>query len=98
MKFLNLEILGIIFWTFFAGLVGRGGGRWRWLDIYFGWVGVTGHFWVGMGGGIFLVSGGQWTFIMVGWGWVEVYCRWVGVCGHFRWVGRGEWGWSLVLV
>ena len=51
-------------------------GRWRWLEVYFGWVGVAGHFlWVGEG---------RWTFFMGGW-W------WVGVSGGIFWVGGGGW-------
>ena len=45
-------------------------GDWRWVDIFYGWVGVD--------EGIFWMSGGGWTFF-TGWGWadcVEVYFGW----------------------
>ena len=50
-----------------------------WLEVYFGWVGLGGHFlsvggdkwWVG--GGIFWVDRGGWTIFMSERGWVEMY-------------------------
>ena len=67
------------------------------LEVYFGWVGVGGHFlWLGgceQGGckDIFWVGGGGWTIFMGEWGWL-------GVDGGIFWVGRVEWAQSLVLV
>ena len=59
------------------------GSGWEWVEIYFGWVGVGGHFygWVGIGRGIFWVSKGGWTFFMGEW-------EWVRVGGGMFWVGR----------
>ena len=56
----------------YFGCVGKGGyifmGKWGLMDVYFGWVGVNGHFlWVG---------GDEWR-------WVEVYFGWVGMSGYF---------------
>ena len=54
------------------------------MEIHFGWLEVSGHF--------FWVSGG-------GWGWVEIYFQWVGVgrqsygwvevCGGIFWMVGG---------
>ena len=48
--------VSVVGWTFFIG--GRG-----WLEVYFGWVGLAGHFycWAGMGEG-------GWRYILIGWG------------------------------
>ena len=59
---------------------------WGYVEVYFGWVGVGGHFlWMDRNG----------------WGWVEVYFQWVGVSGHLLWSGGGGWryivdGWGCV--
>ena len=45
------------------------------MNIFYGWVMV--------GGDIFWVGEGVWTFFMGERGWVEVYCGWVRVGGHF---------------
>ena len=39
---------------------------------------------VGLGGGIFWVDGGGWTYVMGGW-------RWAGVGRGIFWVGGGVW-------
>ena len=46
-----------------------------------------GHYfgWVGMGGALFWVGGGEWGIVLGGWGLVEHYFGWVGV-------GGDEWG------
>ena len=55
-------------------------GWWGWVAVYFGWVGLGGHFlWVGEGE----------------WDWVEVYFESVGVGGHFLWVSGGGWRYIL---
>ena len=36
-----------------------------------------------MGGDIFWVGEGVWTFFISEWEWMEVYHGWVGVGGHF---------------
>lgn len=41
---------------------------WGWLDVYFSWLRVVGHF---------SCVGEDW------WGWAEVYFGCVGVGGHF---------------
>ena len=72
------------------------------MEVYFGWVGVAGHFlWVsggwweflmgglgcmGVSGGIFLVDWSGLTFFMGRRGWVEVYFGCVAVSG----VGGGD--------
>ena len=40
---------------------------------------------IGVGGGIFWMGGGEWTFFMCRWEWVEVYFGRAGV-------GGGLWG------
>ena len=61
------------------------GGR-ECVEVYFGWLGVGGHF--------FWVGGGGWRYILGGWGWVEVYFGWVGVgggeCGLVGMSGAGH--------
>ena len=57
-------------WTFFMG-------GWGQVEVYFGWVGVGEHFYgqAGVGGGLFLVDGGVWTYLWVSrgrWGGVEL--------------------------
>ena len=67
------------------------------MGVYFGWVGMGGHFlyvdadrWI-----IFLVGEGGWTFVMCGWRWVVVYGGIFCVCGD-EWtifiVGADGWG------
>ena len=52
------------------------------MEVYFGWVGLGGHFlWVG--GGIFWLGGSGWERVKAYFWWVEM--------------GGGEWRWSLVL-
>ena len=68
-------------------------GGWGWVDIFYGWIGM---------------GGDGWRYIFSGWGSVDIYYGRVGVGGGilqmgggvwtFPWVGRVEWGWSLVLV
>ena len=62
--------MSVIEWTFFIG-------GWGWAEVYFGWIGV--------GGGLFWVSGGGWTFFMGKRGWEKVYFGWVELVGD-------EWG------
>ena len=78
-------------------LVGRG--RWRWVEVYFGWIGVGGHFlWVG-GGTFFIggwrdifygwvrVGGGRWTFFMDKWGYISCgWCSWTFFMGGLGWM------------
>ena len=50
--------------------------NYRWLNGYFGWLGVVnGYFgWLGVGWRFFMAGGGVWRYIFMGWqGWVEVY-------------------------
>ena len=44
------------------------------MEVYFGWVGVGGHFlWVG--GGIFWLGGGGWERVKAYFWWVEMVTR-----------------------
>ena len=36
-----------------------------WVEVYFGWVGVSGQF--------LRKSGGGWKYILGGWGWVDIF-------------------------
>ena len=78
--------VSVVEWTFLIGM-------WVWLEVYFGRVGLGGHFlsvggdkW-GVGGGIFWVDRGGWTIFMSERGWVEMYFGWEGLSGHFLWGG-----------
>ena len=66
------------------------------MEVYFGWWGLVNTFygWVGVGGGLFWVDGGVWTYLWVsgigrgewsyilgGWGWVDIFYGWVGLGG-----------------
>ena len=81
-------------WTFLIGMS-------VWLEVYFGWVKLGGHFlsvggdkW-GVGGGIFWVdglflwvSGDGWKYILGERGWVNTFYE---VVEYFLWVGGSEW-------
>ena len=69
------------------------------MEVYFGWIGVGGHFlWVG-GGTFFIggwrdifygwvrVGGGRWTFFMDKWGYVSCgWCSWTFFMGGLGWM------------
>ena len=64
------------------------------LAVYFGWVGVNGHFlWMNGGGRRYILGGWGCVDIFYGRGevgsGVEVYFVLVRVCGQFSWVGGG---------
>lgn len=48
-------------------------GRWGWVEVYFGWMGLNGKCY---GGG---VDGGERKYILGWWWWVDIFSGWVGM-------------------